>query len=201
MWPDGCRFKSLLFRVIRNLGLYSVLLFITLSSWWLLEQQQSEEVVPIKLEGHSADYFSEGYKKVEMDGMGNPVSILEAKTLTHFKDDQTTELAQCKITFFNSDGSSWIIQADAGVLWANGNDLFLNGVVHINRAPVEGVRPVQINTSDLRVKLDQSYAETDNWAEIITPPDRTEGTGLQMIYSKPIQLELMHTVKGRYEMQ
>ena len=100
MWPDGCRFKSLLFRVIRNLGLYSVLLFITLSSWWLLEQQQSEEVVPIKLEGHSADYFSEGYKKVEMDGMGNPVSILEAKTLTHFKDDQTTELAQCKITFF-----------------------------------------------------------------------------------------------------
>ncbi|MBT4765939.1 MAG: LPS export ABC transporter periplasmic protein LptC [Methylococcales bacterium] len=201
MWPDGCRFKSLLFRVIRNLGLYSVLLFITLSSWWLLEQQQSEEVVPIKLEGHSADYFSEGYKKVEMDGMGNPVSILEAKTLTHFKDDQTTELAQCKITFFNSDGSSWIIQADAGVLWANGNDLFLNGVVHINRAPVEGVRPVQINTSDLKVKLDQSYAETDNWAEIITPPDRTEGTGLQMIYSKPIQLELMHTVKGRYEMQ
>lgn len=201
MWPDGCRFKSLLFRVIRNLGLYSVLLFITLSSWWLLEQQQSEEVVPIKLEGHSADYFSEGYKKVEMDGMGNPVSILEAKTLTHFKDDQTTELAQCKITFFNSDGSSWIIQADAGVLWANGNDLFLNGVVHINRAPVEGVRPIQINTSDLRVKLDQSYAETDNWAEIITPPDRTEGTGLQMIYSKPIQLELMHTVKGRYEMQ
>lgn len=201
MWPDGCRFKSLLFRVIRNLGLYSVLLFITLSSWWLLEQQQSEEVVPIKLEGHSADYFSEGYKKVEMDGMGNPVSILEAKTLTHFKDDQTTELAQCKITFFNSDGSSWIIQADTGVLWANGNDLFLNGVVHINRAPVEGVRPVQINTSDLRVKLDQSYAETDNWAEIITPPDRTEGTGLQMIYSKPIQLELMHTVKGRYEMQ
>ncbi|MBT3507400.1 MAG: LPS export ABC transporter periplasmic protein LptC [Methylococcales bacterium] len=201
MWPDGCRFKSLLFRVIRNLGLYSVLLFITLSSWWLLEQQQSEEVVPIKLEGHSADYFSEGYKKVEMDGMGNPVSILEAKTLTHFKDDQTTELAQCKITFFNSDGSSWIIQADAAVLWANGNDLFLNGVVHINRAPVEGVRPVQINTSDLRVKLDQSYAETDNWAEIITPPDRTEGTGLQMIYSKPIQLELMHTVKGRYEMQ
>ena len=201
MWPDGCRFKSLLFRVIRNLGLYSVLLFITLSSWWLLEQQQSEEGVPIKLEGHSADYFSEGYKKVEMDGMGNPVSILEAKTLTHFKDDQTTELAQCKITFFNSDGSSWIIQADAGVLWANGNDLFLNGVVHINRAPVEGVRPVQIKTSDLRVKLDQSYAETDNWAEIITPPDRTEGTGLQMIYSKPIQLELMHTVKGRYEMQ
>jgi len=201
MWPDGCRFKSLLFRVIRNLGLYSVLLFITLSSWWLLEQQQSEEVVPIKLEGHSADYFSEGYKKVEMDGMGNPVSILEAKTLTHFKDDQTTELAQCKITFFNSDGSSWIIQADAGVLWANGNDLFLNGVVHINRAPVEGVRPVQINTSDLRVKLDQSYAETDNWAEIITPPDRTEGTGLQMIYSKPIQVELIHAVKGRYEMQ
>ena len=201
MWPDGCRFKSLLFRVIRNLGLYSVLLFITLSSWWLLEQQQSEEVVPIKLEGHSADYFSEGYKKVEMDGMGNPVSILEAKTLTHFKDDQTTELAQCKITFFNSDGSSWIIQADAGVLWANGNDLFLNGVVHINRAPVEGVRPVQINTSDLKVKLDQSYAETDNWAEIITPPDRTEGTGLQMIYSKPIQVELIHAVKGRYEMQ
>ena len=201
MWPDGCRFKSLLFRVIRNLGLYSVLLFITLSSWWLLEQQQSEEVVPIKLEGHSADYFSEGYKKVEMDGMGNPVSILEAKTLTHFKDDQTTELAQCKITFFNSDGSSWIIQADAGVLWANGNDLFLNGVVHINRARVEDVRPVQINTSDLRVKLDQSYAETDNWAEIITPPDRTEGTGLQMIYSKPIQVELIHAVKGRYEMQ
>ncbi len=188
--------------MIRNLGLYSLLLFITFASWWLLQQQQEgSEVTPAKLAEHSVDYFSDGYKKVEMGSAGNPISILEAKSLMHYKDDQTTELVQCKITFFNADGSSWIIQADAGVLSGNGNDLLLNGAVHINRGRVENVRPVQINTSDLRVKLDTSYAETDNWAEIITPPDRTEGIGLQMIYSKPIQLELMSKVKGRYEMQ
>ena len=187
--------------MIRNVGLYTALFLLTLGSWWLLDQQKEQEVVAVQLEEHAADYFSEGYKKVEMDTMGNPVNILTAKRLTHFKDDGTTELTQCEITFFNPDGSSWTIQADRGVLLADGNDLSLNGVVHITRPQMKDVRPIRVNTSDLKVKLDRSYAETDQWAEIITPPDRTEGIGLQMIYSKPITLELLTTVKGRYEMQ
>ncbi len=83
----------------------------------MLDQQKEQEVIAVQLEEHAADYFSEGYKKVEMDTMGNPVNILTAKRLTHFKDDGSTELTQCEITFLTRMGRHGLFSQRGGFYW------------------------------------------------------------------------------------
>ena len=51
----------------------------------------------------------------------------------------------------------------------------------------------------LKVKPDISYAETNQWAELISPPNKTTGTGMKMTYIEPIHLQLLANVKGNYE--
>ena len=63
----------------------------------------------------------------------------------------------------------------------------------------DGVRELKINTSNLKVKPETSHAVTDQWAEIISLPNRTTGTGMKLVFAEPIYLKLLKGVKGKYE--
>ncbi|NOS74084.1 MAG: LPS export ABC transporter periplasmic protein LptC, partial [Methyloglobulus sp.] len=89
--------------------------------------------------------------------------------------------------------------AATSVLTSDGKKLLLNGKVTINRAKGEGVRQLIINTSNLIVSPETSYAETKAWAELISPPNITAGTGMKVTFKEPIHLELLSKVKGKYE--
>jgi lipopolysaccharide export system protein LptC len=75
----------------------------------------------------------------------------------------------------------------------------LNGKAIINRDKAEGSKELTINTSNLRVKIETSYAETDEWAELLSPPNITTGIGMKMTFVAPVHLELLANVKGKYE--
>jgi lipopolysaccharide export system protein LptC len=64
-----------------------------------------------------------------------------------------------------------------------------------------GVGMLKANSSNLKVKPEISYAETDAWTELISPPHITSGTGMKVTFSKPIHLQLLSKVKGRYEVK
>jgi lipopolysaccharide export system protein LptC len=75
----------------------------------------------------------------------------------------------------------------------------LTGKVNVERAKGEGVNQLIINTSNVRVKPETSYAETDEWAELISPPNVTTGTGMKLVFSNPINIKLLANVRGKYE--
>ena len=101
--------------------------------------------------------------------------------------------------FHNEKTPPWVIKSETGILSGDGKDLLLNGKVAIDRAKGEGVSQLTINTSVLKVKPETSYAETNEWAELISPPNKTTGTGMKLIYAQPIHLQLLANVKGKYE--
>ena len=158
-----------------------------------------EETMQLKTKEHSADFFSNGYNKVEMNQEGLRRSELIAEKMIYYGDDDTTELTKPIMTFYNEDQSTWVIAADTGWISPDGKDLLLNGNVKIERKKASDVRPIHIKTTNLRVKPEKNYAETDEWVEIINPPDRTEGVGMQIYYTKPVHLKLLSKVRGRYE--
>jgi lipopolysaccharide export system protein LptC len=86
-----------------------------------------------------------------------------------------------------------------GILSGDGKDLLLNGNVSINREKAKGVTQLTINTSVLKVNPETSYAETSEWAELISTPNKTTGTGMKLTFSEPIHLQLLANVKGKYE--
>jgi lipopolysaccharide export system protein LptC len=103
--------------------------------------------------------------------------------------------------FINENKPPWIVESETGILSSDGKKLQLNGKVTINRAKAEDVKQLIINTSNMLVNPETSYAETKAWAELISPPNITTGTGMKVTFKEPIHLELLSKVKGKYETQ
>ncbi len=182
-----------------NLKNHLYLAIPALISWWLVKLTGLDEINRSQAPPHSTDYFSKGYVKWEMNESGLLKSKLLADQMLHYSDDGTTVMTKPLMYSYNAKSPPWIIQSETGILSADGKNLMLNGTVAINRAKEAGFRPLTINTSNLKVKPETSYAETDAWAELISPPNKTTGTGMKMVYAQPIHLELLSQVKGKYE--
>jgi lipopolysaccharide export system protein LptC len=172
---------------------------IALLSWLLVKLTGFELIGPSAVPTHSPDFFSTGYIKNEMDESGRLKNKLIADRMTHYSDDGTTHLENPLMYFYNEPTPPWMVRSEKGVMSADGKNLILNGKVSVVREQSEGVKPVTINTSNVRVKPETSYAETDEWAELISAANRTTGIGMKLVFSEPVRVELMANVKGHYE--
>ncbi|MDD1614970.1 MAG: hypothetical protein CG439_41 [Methylococcaceae bacterium NSP1-2] len=184
---------------IRNKRFYLTLTTVALVSWGLVRLIEGDGEQRSIVPAHSTDYFSTGYTKFEMNEFGKLDKKLIAEQVMHYSDDDTTHTVNPLMFFYNEKTPPWVIKAQAGVLSADGKDLFLNGKAVVSRAKADGVKELIINTSNLRVKPDTSYAETNEWAELISPPNTTTGIGMKLVFVAPIHLELLSNVKGKYE--
>lgn len=186
----------------RDYQAYVYVLALVLATAWLAQRQQAESnIKTLPAAENSADFFSNGYTKKEMDLTGVAKSLLTADKMEHYKADGATHLQKPIMRLFNPDQPPWVIQSDSGVMAADGDHLQLNGKAYIHRDASAKTKELTINTSQLAVTLSTSYAETQEWAEIIGPPNRSAGTGMQVTFVSPIHLKLLSNVKGRYEIK
>jgi lipopolysaccharide export system protein LptC len=180
--------------------IYAFLAALALLSWWLAQYTGIIESTKTKAAGNNPDYFSKGYTKWEMDAAtGKLKSKLVAVEMIHYDDYWSTHTKQPVIEFINEKTPPWIVEAETGLLSKDGKQLQLNGKVRVNRAKSEKVRQLIINTSNVLVNPETSYAETKAWAELISPPNITTGIGMKLSFKEPIHLELLSKVKGKYE--
>jgi lipopolysaccharide export system protein LptC len=180
---------------------YFIIATVALITWGLAHWNEERDVA-IKIAENSPDFFSSGYYKQQMDSEGLPKNELLAETMQHYKTDGSTHLQNPVMTLFNPAGyAPWRISAEQGLMAADGDNLQLYGQTTIHRNASEHNAELTINTRDLRVKLASNYAETDEWADIISPPNNTSGTGMQVTFVSPIHLNLLSKVKGRYELK
>jgi len=178
---------------------FLVLFLLVAATWFLADFFEEKETKKIAVADHSPDYFSTGYYKKEMDIAGKIKNELTADKMIHYGDDNTTHLEKPVMTLYNPELPPWVIKAEQGILAADGDNLLLSGKVFISRAGTKKRRPFNINTSELKVKLSISYAETKQWAEIIDTPNRTAGVGMQATFKQPVKVKFLSRVKGRYE--
>ncbi|MCK9607368.1 MAG: LPS export ABC transporter periplasmic protein LptC [Methylomonas sp.] len=171
-----------------------------LLTWWL-QQLYEQRAIEIKVAEHSPDFFSSGYYKKAMGLDGLPKSELTAAIMRHYKADGSTHLEQPVMVLHHPNAAPWVIQSDSGIMAADGDHLQLNGKAVISREASQGSSALTINTSDLRVELSTHFAETTAWADIISPPNQTSGTGMEVTFVSPIHLKLLSKVKGRYEIK
>ncbi|MCQ8116969.1 MULTISPECIES: LPS export ABC transporter periplasmic protein LptC [Methylomonas] len=186
--------------VLKNLQIFIYVGLAALLSWWLVQLNEQRDA-EMKIVENSPDFFSLGYFKKEMNIDGVPKSELAAEKMQHFKADGSTHLEKPVMTLYNPNQMPWLIRADSGVMAADGDNLQLNGSAYINREASKTNSALTINTSDLRVKLASHYAETQAWAEIVSPPNKTAGVGMEATFVSPIHLKLLSKVKGRYEIK
>jgi lipopolysaccharide export system protein LptC len=179
---------------------YLYLAIIALLSGGLVKLTEVNESTRLSTQPtHSPDYFSKRYEKRIMDTQGQLNSHLIADEMIHYSDDHTTQTRNLTLLFYNAKSPLWEIKAETGILSADGQTLLLNGHVSLTRSAATGFKALKINTSNVRVSPQSHYAETNEWVELLSPPNRTTGTGMKLIFVDPIHLELLAHVKGNYE--
>lgn len=180
--------------------IYVFLTALALLSWWLMQYTGLIQPEKEKVNGSYPDYFSKSYTKWEMDESGKVKSKLTAEEMTHYlTDDWATHTKKPIITFNNEKTPPWVVVAETGILSKDGKKLQLNGKVTVNREATQDLKPLTINTSNLMVTPETSYAETKAWAELISAANVTTGIGMKMTFKEPIHVELLSKVKGKYE--
>ncbi|MEY4767649.1 MAG: export transporter periplasmic protein LptC [Pseudomonadota bacterium] len=183
--------------------LYISLLICAGLSAWLAEkfrtdyERSQRQSYAVK---HSADYFSLGYLRKDLNKLGQLKSTLAADKMVHYSDDGITHIDKPILTLYNSQSQipPWTIRSISGILSADGQHLWLKGRVWIDRPAGLHNRAIHILTADLQVQPKISYAETSAWSKLSSPPHYTEGQGLEITFKKPLFIKFLSNVKSYY---
>jgi lipopolysaccharide export system protein LptC len=188
-------------RVKDQLG-YLYLALLAVASWLLVELAGVDDGQNRPIPPHSPDFFSQGYSKWQMGKAGQADSELLAGKIVHYSDDRTTHLEQPEMVFHQDQHTSpWAIHAESGEVSADSKNVLLQGRVNIERKASGNAKPLKIITSNLKVKPETHYAETDERAELISLQNKTTGTGMKLVFKQPVRIDLLADVQGKYETQ
>lgn len=182
----------------RNLVIGGLLLALVGGTLWLAQRETRSVPKYVTLE-HRPDYYLEGVDTTLMDLQGIPSQRLVTERMTHYMDDDSTELQSPHLTLYDMDRPPWRIHSETGWLSGDGEVLLLQGAVKIDRSAAPGVRPLHLQTRDLRVQPRQNYVETDADVAARSEQDRIDAKGMQIWYRQPIRIKLLANVRGRYE--
>ncbi|WP_428355472.1 LPS export ABC transporter periplasmic protein LptC [Methyloprofundus sp.] len=187
MFAEQC--KNFLF-------LFLIFLFSIWAVMYSPEHKEQERVITME---KNAQHFAVNYSKTQLDEFGLTNSKLTADFAANYSGDVGTELTNPEMMVYKKDAPPWVIRSKAGHISADGNQIFMSGPVFIDRAAAQGVREVNIKTSNLRVLPDRNYAETDDWAELVSGLDRISGVGMELFYQDPLYVKLLSNIKGLHE--
>ena len=183
-------------------SLIVLVIILALTSWVHTSLQKETAALSVKDRGEP-DAIMWNFKRTDMDLDGLPKAKLEADLMKHYPIDDSVDLEQPAMEIYNEEGvMPWKITADRGWLSGDGEKLLLYGDVYIWRdqagAAAEAAKEIELITTDLKILIDEEYAETDNFVMILTPSSKVTAVGLQANLQKR-QLKLLNQVRGRYD--
>lgn len=170
--------------------LIAVLFVAAGATTWLLRHLSAEREVYREDTFHDPDYYMEDFTTLTMDEDGNPKNKLYAIYMAHYPDDDTTELLKPRLEIFRADRTPLFIVAEKGWITADNEVILLRGGVRLWEDDEAGMRVLQVDTSEVRVLMNDEYAETDQPATILSKRSTITGTGMRA-YFKESRLEVM----------
>ena len=174
--------------------LISILLVIAGFSYWALDMLTEGDAIKLNELAHYPDYYLENFTTLTMNEDGTPKNRLRAVYMSHYQDDNTSELHKPELEIFRVDRPSIMITADNGWVTSNNDVILLSGNVYLHQNDELGNLKVELIAEDARVLVDQKYAETDKAATFITKRSVTDSIGMR-IYFQEQRMEFLSNVQ------
>jgi lipopolysaccharide export system protein LptC len=183
----------------RRLLLLALLsLLVVALAWWIYDP--ATDGFPRRTATpQTPDYAIDRFKATSMGMNGRAEQVLEAERLLHYPDDDSTELTAPKLTVYDGELPPWRIDAEKGRVSGDGDTVFLEGGVEVNREAAAETRPVQIRTTNLRVRRSDRFAETGDPIEIQSGGSWVNAVGMKVWFGEPVRVKLLSEVRGQYE--
>lgn len=185
----------------RRLLVYVVLLIIAGVTGWLA-QRLTPPVEPVdpKAKG-KVDYYSVNLLRTTADEAGKTKNVLYAEKLTHFENDDHSELEKPVMTIFAGDGPPWVVHGEHGTVSSRGTEVFLKGPVLVLRDADQSGRTVRAETSNVKILPDENYGETNDFVQILSPPDELSGVGMQAHFGAAFKVTVLSAVRRKHDVQ
>ncbi len=178
-----------------------VLALLGVATWWLAQRSEPEEPGAGTAPGHVPDYYVRDLRGRTMDETGRLSRSLRAERLTHFMDDQSTEVEAPRLTLYRLGEPPWQIESERGWVSPDGSVVLLKGAARITRDAAPGIRPVEVETSNLLVRPKDDYAETSEPVRITSLASRAQSVGMQAWLGKTSRIKLLSQARGHYEIE
>ncbi len=170
-----------------------VLSLLAIGSAWLLNRLSETGSTEISVLRHDPDNYMYELTTLTMNQDGSVKNKLYADYMAHYPDDNTIELINPRLDIFRPDKPPTIITAEKGWVTEDNEVILLSGKTGLIQLDAEGVRELEIITSDVRILMDQEYAETDKPATIFIKTTTIKSTGMKAYLSEN-RLELLNNV-------
>ena len=174
-----------------------MILLVAITGWLQSAFEVKDSGSSKKSSGGGIDYFMDNFTITSMSVEGRPDQELTAVKMVHYTDDDSTELTKPHFTVFKKSSAPWHIVADRGWLSADSKNILLKGGVVIDRPADKAAGTMRMTTSELRIRTEDEYAETDKPVLMITDATTTQAEGLRL-YLKQGKMHLLGNVRGKY---
>lgn len=148
--------------------------------------------------GHYPDYFVEDFNALAFDVSGEPRYRLSAVNMTHFADDDTTELKAPRFVRSGSNMARVVIRSQRGLVSSDGENVYFLGDVRLLHERLQDGAPMELTTEYLRVIPELDQIRTDKPVRLLEGPNRLYGDTLLLDGNQRTVLLKGH-VKGIYE--
>lgn len=170
------------------------LLIATVGSYWLLNQVLENPQEVESTDFYDPDYYLEDFTTLSMNDNGTPKNKLYAVYMAHYPDNDTSELLKPQIEIFRENKLPLFVKSEKGWVTGKNEVILLHGNVKMWENDDLGNRALQVDTSEVRVLLDEDYAETDQYATIKSKRTTITGKGMRA-YFNDSRLEVIHHEK------
>lgn len=174
----------------------ALLAALALLTTWLDRAIQGPVAVRDAFMRHDPDYFVDTLLTTQMDVEGRIKNTLHATKMTHYPDDDSTDLEAPRFVSYQQR-SQLTITARKGNVSSNGEHVYLHDDVRVVRAPHDDQSELVVNTEFLHVLPDDNIAKTDRPVTITDANMTVHATGLELNNETRI-LQLNSRVKGTY---
>lgn len=182
-----------------NTRLFPLLLMLALAllTFWLERTARTDQSHP-SLHRHDPDYIVNNFNMVRYGSAGNVESMLSARRMVHFPDDDSTELDSPRVVQTKPAEAPLNLSANTGALSQDGEDTFLYQNVLLVRRAIPSLPEMRIRTDFLHMVRARSLFLTDREIEIREENRFLTGRGMEYDNLSRV-LQLRDRVRGRFD--
>ncbi|MGF7187928.1 LPS export ABC transporter periplasmic protein LptC [Robbsia andropogonis] len=174
-----------------------IMAILAAGTYWVLQTslRPAEETVTKKLE-HTPDYFGNDLSVTMLDDTGNVQYRLNAKTMKHFEDDQTSFLTEPALRSFKPGSPIITATSKWGVVNSDGSIVNLYDDAKIVRAPGPADPPMEADSSHFEVLVNDDTIRTEKPVKLTRGPSVATSTQGMTYINTTRAAQLFGNVRG-----
>ena len=182
---------------ISDLPLFAKLMlaFLAIITLWLISDNGTQHKHIQPQVHRTSDYAMTDFTLTVMGQTGEPSRVIIGREMSHYPEDDSTEVIQPVAQFIEPGKETWVVMSDKAQTKGKGENILLTGNVIITQ---KDNADIELRTEKLNLDTKHNTAYTDLAVSMKSPHGETHSVGLHAALEDET-INLHSRVRGRYD--